>query len=134
MADESKYIYVEGGPNLVDGQVAICEVDPLHPYIESANPNTSGEHQAYVVKGDPKVGKSWVGRTTRVQIALGRGYLKEVAPPKGTALPLSGPPTETSEGVATRRGRRTEVKKDDGTAESGDTGEAEGTEGSPPEE
>lgn len=94
--EEVGYIYVVGGPALQNGQVAIAEVDPKHPYLPPINDMRSGEHQAYVVKGDPKCGGAWVGRTSEVSLRLGRGMLKEAKAPSGTPAPLDGPETESS--------------------------------------
>lgn len=113
MADEvKKYIAVEAGDKLQEGQVAICEVDPLHPYVAPApGSNKTGENQAYIVKGNPKFNKGWVGRTVRVQTAIARGYLREIPDPakEGLKPPKEAPPTPTSEEVKARRDNKTVV-------------------------
>ena len=97
---ESKYICVAAGPNIGDGQVAIYEVHPDHPYVLSSRGDGSGEHQVTVSKGVKGESVAWAGRTSEVQRALGRGYLREVKAPSDLPEPIDGPPTESSQRVA----------------------------------
>jgi hypothetical protein len=105
---EKKYICVAGGRLTRDGAVAIAEVHPDHPFHVSARlvngaPDPGiGEHQVFVVKGDPKTGAAWAARTPDVQRALGREYLVEIKPPAWLADPIDGPQTESANRVANR--------------------------------
>jgi hypothetical protein len=106
MADDQEveegYICIAAGRKVPDGQVAIYEVHPDHPWVPSARNNGTGEHQVTVVRGSATEGVAWAARTPEVQTYLGRGYLVEVKAPAGLKAALDGPPTESSARVANR--------------------------------
>lgn len=111
---KGRYIYVVGGEKLTDGQVAIQDVDPEHPWVPSnkfagQGGDPYGEHQVYVVKGDKKCGGAWAARTSEVQRKLSIGELEEDDAPDGDAGPMEGPPTESSERAAAIRDNKTPV-------------------------
>jgi len=78
-----EFVYVEAGPDLTPGQVAVVESDPSHPYVEGAGGGL-GECQARIVKGDPKFGSGYVGLTATVLRKLAREELVRIKPPVGT--------------------------------------------------